>query len=67
MSVRRGAVSWTVSGQTANIGKLDKVSAPAVPYPKWMVLRYNLAEDVRTRVLHPEQYEDGDPWRHLRG
>ena len=44
---------------------LDQVSDPGVPYPKWMVLQHDLVEDPRMKVLHPELYEDGGPWRNL--
>jgi aryl-alcohol dehydrogenase-like predicted oxidoreductase len=46
---------------------LDKVSDPGTPYPKWMVLQLDTAEDPRPRVLHPERYAAGGPWRDLRG
>jgi aryl-alcohol dehydrogenase-like predicted oxidoreductase len=44
---------------------LDKVSDPGVPYPKWMVLQHDTVEDPRLKVLHPELYENGGPWRDL--
>ena len=46
---------------------LDAASDPGVPYPKWMVLQLDTAEDPRSRVLHPERYKDGGPWKDLRG
>ena len=46
---------------------LDAVSDPGVPYPKWMVLQLDAAEDPRSKILHPERYEDGSPWKDLRG
>jgi aryl-alcohol dehydrogenase-like predicted oxidoreductase len=46
---------------------LDDVSDPGVPYPKWMVLQLDAAEDPRPRILNPERYADGGPWRNLRG
>ncbi len=46
---------------------LDRVSDPGTPYPKWMVLQLDAAEDPRPRVLHPERYADGGPWKDLRG
>ncbi len=46
---------------------LDSVSDPGTPYPKWMVLQLDAAEDPRPRVLHPERYADGGPWKDLRG
>jgi len=45
---------------------LDAVSDPGVPYPKWMVLQLDTAEDPRSRVLHPERYAEGGPWKDLR-
>ncbi len=46
---------------------LDSVSDPGTPYPKWMVLQLDVAEDPRPRVLHPERYADGGEWKDLRG
>jgi aryl-alcohol dehydrogenase-like predicted oxidoreductase len=46
---------------------LDKVSDPGVPYPKWMVLQLDTAEDPRPKILHPERYADGGSWKDLRG
>jgi aryl-alcohol dehydrogenase-like predicted oxidoreductase len=46
---------------------LDKVSDPGVPYPKWMVLQLDTAEDPRQRVLHPEDFEESGRWKDLRG
>ena len=46
---------------------LDTASDPGVPYPKWMVLQLDVAEDPRPKVLHPERYADGGPWKDLRG
>jgi hypothetical protein len=46
---------------------LDSVSDPGTPYPKWMMLQLDAAEDPRPRVLHPERYADGGPWKDLRG
>jgi len=45
---------------------LDAASNHGVPYPKWMVLQLDTAEDPRSKVLHPERYEDGGPWADLR-
>jgi aryl-alcohol dehydrogenase-like predicted oxidoreductase len=45
---------------------LDATSDPGVPYPKWMVLQLDTAEDPRSRVLYPERYADGGPWKDLR-
>jgi len=46
---------------------LDQVSDPGVPYPKWMVLQLDSAEDPRPRVLHPERYAEDGRWKDLRG
>jgi len=46
---------------------LDAASDPGVPYPKWMVLQLDTAEDPRSRALYPERYADGGPWKDLRG
>lgn len=46
---------------------LDAASDPGIPYPKWMVLQLDTAEDPRPKVLHPERYENGGPWKDLRG
>ena len=45
---------------------LDAASDPGVPYPKWMVLQLDTAEDPRSKTLNPERYADGDPWEDLR-
>ena len=49
-----------------DIRLLDAVSDPGIPYPKWMVLQLDTAEDPRPRVLHPERYAKGGPWKDLR-
>jgi len=46
---------------------LDAASDPGVPYPKWMVLQLDTAEDPRPKALHPEQYANGGQWKDLRG
>lgn len=46
---------------------LDSVSDPGVPYPKWMVLQLDAAEDPRSKILHPDRYASGGPWKDLRG
>jgi aryl-alcohol dehydrogenase-like predicted oxidoreductase len=46
---------------------LDEVSDPGVPYPKWMVLQLDTAEDPRQRVLHPEGFAEAGRWQDLRG
>jgi aryl-alcohol dehydrogenase-like predicted oxidoreductase len=46
---------------------LDAVSNPGTPYPKWMVLQLDQTEDPRPKILEPERYAEGAPWRDLRG
>jgi aryl-alcohol dehydrogenase-like predicted oxidoreductase len=43
---------------------LDSVSDPGIPYPKWMVLQLDTAEDPRPKVLHAERYAGA--WKDLR-
>jgi aryl-alcohol dehydrogenase-like predicted oxidoreductase len=50
-----------------DIAALDQVSDPGVPYPKWMVLQLDQAEDPRPKVLDPDRFRNGGPWRDLRG
>lgn len=50
-----------------DIKLLDEVSHPGTPYPKWMVLQLDVAEDPRPKVLYPQRYADGSTWRDLRG
>lgn len=50
-----------------DVQALDAVSDPGTPYPKWMVLQLDQAEDPRPRTLHPEAFAEGGPWRDLRG
>jgi aryl-alcohol dehydrogenase-like predicted oxidoreductase len=50
-----------------DIRLLDAASDPGIPYPKWMVLQLDTAEDPRSKALYPERYADGGPWKDLRG
>ena len=50
-----------------DVHQLDAASDPGIPYPKWMVLQLDTAEDPRPKVLHPEHYAEGGPWKDLRG
>ena len=50
-----------------DIRLLDAASDPGIPYPKWMVLQLDTAEDPRSRILYPERYAQGGPWKDLRG
>lgn len=45
---------------------LNAVSDPGTPYPKWMVLQLDQAEDPRPRTLEPERFADGGPWQDMR-
>jgi aryl-alcohol dehydrogenase-like predicted oxidoreductase len=45
---------------------LNDVSDPGTPYPKWMVLQLDQAEDPRAKTLEPEKFKDGGPWADLR-
>jgi aryl-alcohol dehydrogenase-like predicted oxidoreductase len=49
-----------------DIRLLDAASDPGIPYPKWMVLQLDTAEDPRSKALYPERYADGGPWKDLR-
>ena len=50
-----------------DVRQLDAASDPGIPYPKWMVLQLDTAEDPRPRILHPERYARGGQWKDLRG
>jgi aryl-alcohol dehydrogenase-like predicted oxidoreductase len=50
-----------------DIRRLDAASDPGIPYPKWMVLQLDTAEDPRSKILYPERYVEGGPWKDLRG
>jgi aryl-alcohol dehydrogenase-like predicted oxidoreductase len=45
---------------------LDEESDQGTPYPKWMVLQLDQAEDPRPKVLEPERFARGGPWKDLR-
>jgi aryl-alcohol dehydrogenase-like predicted oxidoreductase len=49
-----------------DVAELDEVSARPIPYPRWMVLQHNIAEEERDRALNPERYADGIPWEDRR-
>src|SRR6204780_1500768 len=59
-----GAVDLHLSDDDVRLP--DSVSDPGVPYPKWMVLQLDTAEDPRPKILYPERYADGGPWEDLR-
>lgn len=46
---------------------LHAASDPGTPYPKWMVLQLDQAEDPRAKTLEPERFATNPPWRDLRG
>jgi aryl-alcohol dehydrogenase-like predicted oxidoreductase len=50
-----------------DVRELDAISDPGVPYPKWMVLQLDVAEDPRSKALYPERYAAGGAWKDLRG
>src|ERR1700694_5112299 len=60
-----GAVDLRLSDDDVRL--LDAASDPGIPYPKWMVLQLDTAEDPRSRILYPERYAEGGPWKDLRG
>jgi aryl-alcohol dehydrogenase-like predicted oxidoreductase len=49
-----------------DIAKLDEVSAKSTPYPHWMVIQHNVAEEERDKALHPRKYAQGIPWEDRR-
>jgi aryl-alcohol dehydrogenase-like predicted oxidoreductase len=59
-----GAVDLRLSDEEVRL--LDAASDPGAPYPKWMVVQLDVAEDPRSEVLHPERYANGGPWKDLR-
>jgi diketogulonate reductase-like aldo/keto reductase len=60
-----GAVDLRLSDD--DVRQLDAASDPGTPYPKWMVLQLDTAEDPRSKILHPEAYADSSLWKDLRG
>jgi aryl-alcohol dehydrogenase-like predicted oxidoreductase len=50
-----------------DVRQLDAASDPGIPYPKWMVLQLDTAEDPRPKILHPERYAKSGLWKDLRG
>src|ERR1700704_5776278 len=60
-----GAVDLRLSDE--DVRQLDTASDPGIPYPKWMVLQLDTAEDPRSKILHPERYTEGGPWKDLPG
>src|SRR6202162_2724128 len=60
-----GAVDLQLSEDDNRL--LDAASDQGIPYPKWMVLQLDTAEDPRPKVLYPERYAKGSAWKDLRG
>jgi aryl-alcohol dehydrogenase-like predicted oxidoreductase len=59
------SVDLQLTGEDMN--RLNNVSgSDTLPYPKWMVLQLDQAEDPRPKVLNPEKYVNGGPWEDLR-
>lgn len=59
------AVDLTLTEE--DITLLNKASDQGTPYPKWMVLQLDVAEDPRPKILFPERYAKGGTWQDLRG
>ena len=59
------AVNLTLTDE--DLAVLHKASDPGTPYPKWMVLQLDQAEDPRPKILEPERFAAGGPWQDLRG
>jgi aryl-alcohol dehydrogenase-like predicted oxidoreductase len=49
-----------------DFAQLNVASDPGTPYPKWMVLQLDQAEDPRAKTLEPERFINGAPWEDLR-
>lgn len=49
-----------------DLAELNEASDTGTPYPMWMVKQLDVAEDPRPRVLFPERYADGGPWKDRR-
>jgi aryl-alcohol dehydrogenase-like predicted oxidoreductase len=50
-----------------DMAQLNAISDPGTPYPKWMVMQLDQAEDPRPAILDPEGFKDGGPCKDLRG
>ncbi|MCG8480513.1 MAG: aldo/keto reductase [Spirochaetales bacterium] len=60
------AVDLELTGE--DLRELDEAGRDTfTPYPKWMVLQLDVAEDPRPKALYPERYADGGPWSDRRG
>src|SRR5258708_11008964 len=60
-----GAVDLRLSDD--DVRQFDAASDPGIPYPQWMGLQLDTADDPRSRILHPERYAAGGSWKDLRG
>lgn len=49
-----------------DMAELNEASDPGTPYPKWMVLQLDQAEDPRPKALNPEKFASGETWEDLR-
>ena len=58
------AVDLTLTDQ--DLADLDQAGHPGYPYPQWMVMQLDVAEDPRPKALYPERYENGSPWEDRR-
>ena len=45
---------------------IHQASDPGTPYPKWMVLQLDQAEDLRAKILEPDKFKGGGVWQDLR-
>ena len=59
-----GAVNFQL--QDDDVQLLDAASDPGIPYPKWMVLQLDTAEDPRSKALFPDRYTAGGAWKDRR-
>lgn len=60
------AVDLELTGE--DLRELDEAGRDTfTPYPKWMVLQLDVAEDPRPKALYPERYADGGSWSDRRG
>jgi aryl-alcohol dehydrogenase-like predicted oxidoreductase len=58
------AVDLKLTGE--DFDTLHQASDPGIPYPRWMVLQLDQAEDPRPKTLDPERFKAGGPWADLR-
>lgn len=58
------AVDLTLTDE--DLAELDEAGHPGYPYPQWMVMQLDVAEDPRPKALYPERYANGSPWKDRR-